>query len=75
MFAKRDKHYLSRSWQTSLATALTNFTKPVTKINIRPSIVLWIFDTFHLVEGGSMEEVVFWGDGNIVEADKSEEWN
>ena len=37
MFAKRDKHYLSRSWQTSLATALTNFTKLVTKINSGPS--------------------------------------
>ena len=37
MFAKRDKHYPSRSGQTSLATAVTNFTKPVTKINFGPS--------------------------------------
>ena len=37
MFVKRDKHYPSRSGQTSLATAVTNFTKPVTKINFRPS--------------------------------------
>ena len=38
MFAKRDKHYPSRSGQTSLATAVTNFTKPLTKINFWPSI-------------------------------------
>ena len=37
MFAKRDKHYPSRSGQTSLATAVTDFTKPVTKINSGPS--------------------------------------
>ena len=36
MFAKCDGHYPSRSGQTSLATAVTNFTKPVTKINFRP---------------------------------------
>ena len=30
MFAKCDKHYPSRSRQTSLATALTNFTKSIT---------------------------------------------
>ena len=39
MFAKRDKHYPSRSGQTSLATAETNFTKPITKINSGPSKV------------------------------------
>ena len=38
MFAKRDKHYPSRSGQTRLATAVINFTKPVTKINSGPSI-------------------------------------
>ena len=32
MFAERDKHYPSRFGQTSLATAITNITKPVTKI-------------------------------------------
>ena len=37
MFAKCDKHYPSRSGQTSIATAVTNFTKPVTKINSGPS--------------------------------------
>ena len=37
MFAERDKHYPSRSGSTSLATAVTNITKPVTKINIEPS--------------------------------------
>ena len=31
--AKLDKRYPSRSWQTSLATVVTNITKPVTKIN------------------------------------------
>ena len=41
MFAKRDKQYPSRSLQTSLATAVTNFTKPVTNINFGPS-------TFHV---------------------------
>ena len=40
MFAERDKHYPSRSGQTSLATAVTNITKPVTKINFGPSIIL-----------------------------------
>ena len=38
MFAKRDKHYPSSSGQTTLTTALTNITKPVTKINFGPSI-------------------------------------
>ena len=38
MFAERDKHYSRRSGQTSLATAVTNITKPVTKINFGPSI-------------------------------------
>ena len=37
MFAKRDKHYPSRSGPTSQAAAVTNFTKPVTKINSVPS--------------------------------------
>ena len=37
MFAKCDKHFPSRSGQTSLATAVTNFTKPVGKINSGPS--------------------------------------
>ena len=36
MSAKRDKHYPSRSRQTNLATAVTNFSKPVTKINSGP---------------------------------------
>ena len=38
MFAERDKHYPSRSGQTSLATAVAHFTKPVTKNNFGPSI-------------------------------------
>ena len=38
MLAERDKHYPSRSGQTSLATAVTNITKPVTKINFVPGI-------------------------------------
>ena len=42
MFAERDNHYQSRSGQTSLATAVTNFTKPVTNINFGPSINLMI---------------------------------
>ena len=42
MFAECDKHYPSRSGQTSLATAVTNFTKPVTNINFGPSINLLI---------------------------------
>ena len=37
MFAESDKFYPSRSGQTSLDTAVTNFTKPVTKINFGPS--------------------------------------
>ena len=37
MFAERDKHYPSRSGQTSLATAVVNITKPVTKNNFGPS--------------------------------------
>ena len=40
MFSKRDKHYSSRSGQTSLATAVRNFTKPVTKNNFGPSKVV-----------------------------------
>ena len=36
MFAKRDKHYPSRSGQTSLATAVTNLNKNVTKIDFGP---------------------------------------
>ena len=38
MFAKCDKHYHSRYGQTSLARAVTNFTKSVTKINFGPSM-------------------------------------
>ena len=38
MFAEHDKHYPSRSEQTSLSTAVANITKPVTKINFGPSI-------------------------------------
>ena len=37
MFAKGNKHYPSRSGQTSLATAVTKFTKPVTKNYFGPS--------------------------------------
>ena len=37
MLAERDKHYPSRSGQTSLATAVTNITKPVTKNDFGPS--------------------------------------
>ena len=36
MFEKRDKHHPSRSGQTILDTAVTNFTKLVTKINFGP---------------------------------------
>ena len=36
MFAERDKHYPSRSGQSSLATAVTNLTKHVTEINSGP---------------------------------------
>ena len=39
MFAERDKHYPSRSGQTSLATAVANITKPDTKNNFGPSSV------------------------------------
>ena len=41
MFAERDKHYPSRSGQTSLATAVANITKPVTKNNFGPSTFLF----------------------------------
>ena len=37
MFARRDKHYPCRSGQTSLATAVAKFTKPVTKNYFGPS--------------------------------------
>ena len=37
LFAESDKQYPSKTGQTSLATAVTNFTKPVTKINFEPS--------------------------------------
>ena len=37
MFAERDLHYPSSSGQTRLATAVTNFTKPVTKNICGPS--------------------------------------
>ena len=40
MFAKPDKHFPSMSGQTSIATAVTNFTKSVTKINFGPGIWL-----------------------------------
>ena len=36
-FSKRDKHYPNRFGLTSLATAGTNITKPVTKNNFGPS--------------------------------------
>ena len=39
MFAKRDNHYPRMSGQTSLATAVTNITKPITKINFGPSTI------------------------------------
>ena len=39
MFAECEKHYPSRSKQVSLATAVTNITKPVTKNNFGPSTV------------------------------------
>ena len=39
MFAKRDNHYPTRSGQTTLATAVTKFTKPVTKNYFGPSTV------------------------------------
>ena len=44
MFAERDKHYPSRSGQTSLASAVPNFTKPVKKNNYRPSIWQLCYD-------------------------------
>ena len=37
MFAEHDKHYPRKSGQTSLTTAVANFTKPVTKNNFGPS--------------------------------------
>ena len=37
MFAERDKHYPSRSGQTSLAAAIAKFTKPVAKNYFGPS--------------------------------------
>ena len=40
MFAEYDKHYPSRSGQTSLATAVANIIKPVTKNNFGPSILV-----------------------------------
>ena len=44
MFAKKiDKHYPSRSGQTSLAAAVTNITKPVTKNNFGPSTSLFTY--------------------------------
>ena len=51
-FAKCDNHYPSRSGQTSLATALTNFTKPVTRIYSGPStlIIAWIIGLQWLFE-------------------------
>ena len=48
MFAERDKHYPSRSRQTSLATAVTNFTKPVTRINFGPSIKYYTYSAINL---------------------------
>ena len=38
-FAEHDKHYPSRSGQTSLATAVANITKPVKKNNFGPSML------------------------------------
>ena len=55
MFSKRDKHYLSRSGQTSLATAVTNITKPVTKIDFGPSTMPTIVTTDP--KGSSIENV------------------
>ena len=40
MLAERDKNYPSRSGQPSLATAVTNFPKPVKKIIFGPSIII-----------------------------------
>ena len=40
MFVERDKHYPRRSGQTSLATAVANITKHVTKNNFGPSILM-----------------------------------
>ena len=39
MFAECDKHYPSRCGQAILATAITKFTKPVTKNNFGPSTI------------------------------------
>ena len=39
MFAGRDKHYPSRSKQTSLARAVTNITKPVMKNNFEAQYI------------------------------------
>ena len=39
MFTELDKHYPSRFGQTSLATAVTKFTKPVTKNYFGPSTI------------------------------------
>ena len=39
MLAESDKHYPSRSRQTSLATAVADFTKPVTKNYFGPGTV------------------------------------
>ena len=36
MLAEGDEHYPSRSGQTSLVIAVTNITKPVTKIILDP---------------------------------------
>ena len=47
MFAERDKHYPGRSGPTSLATAVTNITKSVTKNDFGPiteiSKKAWLF--------------------------------
>ena len=57
MFAECDKHYPSRSGQTSLATSITNRnnTKPVTKNDFGPSNsigILWhYYDTAFLLYG------------------------
>ena len=37
MFARHDKHYPINYGQNSLATAVTNFTKPVTKVYSGPN--------------------------------------
>ena len=48
MFAERDKHYPSRSGQTSLATAVANITKPVTKYNFGPSSITGPNEYFYM---------------------------